>query len=75
MDSIDCVEDMMALQLFNYSIHAEEGLTVMIDRLKEEELTDREKRISGHTLINWGFSFEKDLVEPAIFQRVVGQLL
>ncbi|MEO1258176.1 MAG: penicillin acylase family protein [Bacteroidota bacterium] len=67
MDSIEA-EDMMALQLFEYSIHAEEGLTVMIDLLQVEELTDREKRILNK-LVNWGFSFDKDQVEPAIFKE------
>ena len=67
MDSIEA-EDMMALQLFDYSIHAEEGLATMIDNLREEDLTDREKRILSK-LKNWGYSFDKDQVEPAIFQE------
>ncbi|MEZ4952518.1 MAG: penicillin acylase family protein [Saprospiraceae bacterium] len=66
MDSIKA-EDMMDLQLFDYSIHAAEALPLMIDNLDEKLLSDREMMILGK-MKKWGFSFDKDQVEPAIFQ-------
>ncbi len=65
MDSIS-TEEMMALQLFNYSIHAEEGLRAMVGVLDERQLTDRELRIL-QKMKAWDFSFDKDRVEPVIF--------
>jgi penicillin amidase len=66
MDSIKA-EDMMALQLFDYSIHAAEGLTAMLDQIDEKELSDRELLILQKMKV-WDFSFQSDKVEPVIFQ-------
>ena len=66
MDSIK-VEDMMALQLFDYSIHAEEGLTAMLKHLDEGILSDRERMIF-QKMKNWEFDFSKEKAEPVIFQ-------
>lgn len=67
MDSIR-VEDMMALQLFNYSLHAEEGLTALLNRVDTQQLTDRQRRLF-QKMAQWDFSFDKDKVQPVIFQE------
>ena len=65
MDSIEAA-DMMALQLFNYSIHAADAIPALIERLDKINLSDRERTILGK-LSGWDFSFGKDKIEPAIF--------
>ena len=66
MDSIKA-EDMMALQFFDYSIHAEEGLPAMLKLIDKNLLTDRQMSIMKK-MWEWDFSFDKEKIEPAIFQ-------
>jgi penicillin amidase len=66
MDSIT-PENMMALQNSNYSIHAEEGLAALFAKLDTASLNEVEKGVINK-LRAWDFRFEKDLVEPAIFE-------
>ncbi len=65
MDSIEAA-DMMALQLFNYSILAAEALPTLINNLDEKSLTDRESTIL-EKIKQWDFTFGKDMIEPTIF--------
>ena len=67
MDSIEA-SDMMALQLFNYSILADEALPALIGGVDEKSLTDMESVIL-EKMKKWDFSFGADMIEPAIFDR------
>ncbi len=66
MDSIN-IEEMMALQLFNYSIHAAEGSMALFQNTDESKLTDFQAIILKK-MKNWEYSFDADKIEPIIFQ-------
>ncbi len=66
MDSIGA-EEMMALQLFNYSIHAAEGLPILINNVNESMLSDNQLFILSK-MKKWQYAFDPEKIEPAIFQ-------
>lgn len=67
MDNIT-VEDMMALQLDNYSIKAEENVPILLALLNESELSESEKEML-QKLQAWDFHFDKELQAPVIFEE------
>ncbi len=66
MDSIK-IEEMMALQLFNYSIHAAEGSLALFQNTEQNKLSDMESFILKK-MKDWEYSFDADKIEPVIFQ-------
>ncbi len=67
MDSIT-VEDMMALQLDNYSILAEEGAPILL-RLLDATASARKDDPEIEALRGWDFRFEKEAQAPVLFSR------
>jgi penicillin amidase len=59
-------EDMMKLQQSNYSLHAAEGLPVMLRLTDTTQLSEAQKRILRQ-LSAWDFRFQPELTEPALF--------
>ncbi len=68
MDSIT-VEDMMALQQSNYSIHAEEGLPVLLTLLDRSRTTGAAADSLLALLEAWDYRFERDDLAPELFVR------
>lgn len=66
------VADMMALQLDNFSIKAEENVPVLLDLVNKNDLNERELAMLGQ-FENWDFRFEQDLQAPAIFEEWFGE--
>ncbi len=62
------VEDMMALQLDNFSIKAEENVPVLLSLTKEADLSEEEHSLLAE-LKNWDFHFEKDKKAPVVFEE------
>lgn len=67
MDSIT-VKDMMALQLDNYSILAEEGAPLLLGLL-DAAASELSRREEVEALRRWDFRFEKDAAAPVLFDR------
>lgn len=67
MDSIT-VEDMMALQLDNYSILAEEGAPLLL-ALLDSTASSLRSHPNVMALRRWDFRFEKDAAAPVLFDR------
>ncbi|MCO6475523.1 MAG: penicillin acylase family protein [Phaeodactylibacter sp.] len=67
MDSIT-VEDMMALQLDNYSILAEEGAPLLLSLL-DATASARKDDPEIEALRSWDFRFEKEAQAPVLFSR------
>ncbi|MCB0546493.1 MAG: penicillin acylase family protein [Phaeodactylibacter sp.] len=67
MDSIT-VEDMMALQLDNYSILAEEGVPILL-ALLDSANSPLGNHPDVQALRQWDFRFEKDAKAPVLFDR------
>lgn len=64
------VEDMKALQNSNYSLHAEDALPLMLKWLERDsvKLSDAQKGVY-RKLKAWNFSFDKDKIEPVLFEE------
>ncbi len=60
-------QDMMKLQNSNYSLHAAESLPVLLQLIDSAQLSQTET-ISLNRLKGWDYTYEKDAVEPAIFE-------
>lgn len=67
MDSIT-VEDMMKLQNDNFSLHAAESLPLLIAKVDTSQLGQVENEILKK-LKNWDFRYEKNAVEPVVFEQ------
>jgi penicillin G amidase len=65
MDSITA-KDMMKLQNDNYSLHAAEGMAVLLNNLDTTQLDNIQREIWGK-MSRWDFRFDKDKVEPVVF--------
>ncbi len=61
------VEDMMALQLDNYSIVAEEGVPLLLAALDSAGF-DFQQYPQVEALNNWDYRFEKEAVAPSVFE-------
>ena len=66
MDSITA-EDMMKLQNSNFSLHAAEALPVLLKLVDTTRLSETQSGILGK-MRAWNFSYEKDAVEPVVFE-------
>lgn len=72
MDSIT-VKDMMALQLDNYSILAEEGAPLLLSLLDSTNSTLRDHP-KIQELRQWDFRFEKEAAAPVLFDRWLNEM-
>lgn len=61
------VEDMMKLQNSNVSLHAAESIPVLVQLVDTLQMGEKELDLLKK-LKNWNFSYEKDAVEPVIFE-------
>lgn len=62
------VQDMMALQLDNYSIKAEDNVPVLLALIDETELNEDEQALLSKVK-NWDFQFNKNLQAPVVFEE------
>jgi penicillin G amidase len=62
------IQDMMALQLENYSLKAEEALPLLLGLLDRTDAT-LQGRPEVQALKDWDYRFEKDALAPPLFDR------
>jgi penicillin amidase len=68
MDSMT-VEDMMALQQSNFSLHAAEGLPILLALLDRSRFSGEQADTLLSVLEGWNYRFDRDALAPVLFVR------